>query len=190
MCDPASLTLAVTAASAAASVGSGVFSIIQQDQYNDDLAAANQKQIDENAEAARKVYEQNAAAIDKATVQAQESAGREIQENQIAALKARATALTAAGEAGVSGLSVDALLADFEAQEARFEGAVKANLEGLQGQNEAAKDAALATAEGRIQSIPEFVPSPIEVPDFFGPALRVGQGVIDYKVATDPDFTL
>jgi hypothetical protein len=40
--------------------------------------------------------------------------------NARAAAEARATARTAAGEAGVAGLSVEALLNDFTAQEGRY----------------------------------------------------------------------
>ncbi len=39
--------------------------------------------------------------------------------------QARATARVAAGEAGVSGLSVDALLADFDRQEAEYSGSIQ-----------------------------------------------------------------
>lgn len=183
MCEPATLSLAISATSAIAGLAGSISSVNAQADYQRDLAIERQRQIDENAELARKSYEINTAQIDKATQQAQEAAGEKVFENRIDALKARSTASVAAGEAGVSGLSVQALLDDFSAQEGRFNSAVRRNLEGEQAQGESDKAAAQALAEGRIQSVTPFIAAPIESPDYFGAALRIGQAGVDYYAA-------
>lgn len=59
--------------------------------------------------------------------QQQEAIGRSqnIEESSRRAMEARATATVAAGEAGVSGLSVDALLGDLSRQQAEYEFSVQ-----------------------------------------------------------------
>lgn len=82
------------------------------------------------ADAQNQYYMQNAREAQRAAtetyvhqniriVQEKEAADQEAFEDSIEALKKRGTAYTTAGEAGVSGLSVDALVGDIFAQEGR-----------------------------------------------------------------------
>jgi hypothetical protein len=93
------------------------------------------------------------ASLNNQTLQHREAASDELLQKRIDALKARATAKVASGEAGVTGLSVNALLADFVAQQSRQEQAVQTNYEIRKMAN---YDEAVATYHhtiGRINSV-------------------------------------
>lgn len=131
-------------------------------------AAASQQAAEQNA-----YYEQNrkaaiAAANDRYasiannTLQHRESASADILQKRIDALKAKATAITAAGEGGVTGLSVDALLGDLQAQHDRQVESIRINYDIKKQGNQ---DEAVATYHntiGRINSVRQASkPSPL-----------------------------
>ena len=99
------------------------------------FAAASQAAAEQNAyyEANRRAAIQAAndryAALAYQTLQEREKASQELMEKQIEAMKARATAAVSAGEAGVTGLSVDHLMGDLLAQQGRQFQAIKTNYE-------------------------------------------------------------
>lgn len=80
---------------------------------------------------------------------------QQITENRIQALRASSTAETAAGEAGVVGLSVDHLLGDIMGRQGRFTDSVNQNYEmshdSLLGQEEGIQ----ANAQSKINSVPK-----------------------------------
>ncbi|MFR0657054.1 hypothetical protein SB719_21145, partial [Pantoea sp. SIMBA_079] len=82
---------------------------------------AQQQQYENNRIEANRAATDNYAATQLRMQQEQKAASQELQKSQTEAAQARATAETAAGEAGVSGLSVDSLIADYYNQEGQFE---------------------------------------------------------------------
>lgn len=77
--------------------------------------------------------------VAKMTTQEKAAAVQQIQKAEEDGLRTRATIKTAAGEGGVSGLSVAALLSDVYGQEARVRDGVNQNLEGTLDQLSAEK---------------------------------------------------
>lgn len=104
--------------------------------------------------------------------QDQAAAEQQIQENQIDTLQATERAQVAAGESGVSGLSVDALIADMWGRSAQFEDNVNQNLENRQQQ--------IAFEGGNVDRRYQRTVSsltPVEKPDYLGATLRAGSGI-------------
>lgn len=99
------------------------------------------------------------------------AASQKIAQNQIEAKKTAATAQVAASQAGVSGLSVDALLGDIFGQEASIRDSVNQNLEntGLQIQQERE-----SVAQGFTNTI--NTRSQATRPSFLGAALEGATG--------------
>jgi len=100
----------------------------------------------------------------------------------VQAAQARSTALVAAGEAGVSGLSVNALMDDFTRQEVdyRFQSQTQLGYEREQTAREIG--GAQTKAEGRTQRMQPFqgqelVGKHIEYPSLLGAGLRVAASV-------------
>jgi len=118
----------------------------------------------EAADAQNQYYMQNAreaqrAAVDSYTSQnirlrqEKEAADQKRFEDSIEALKRRGTAYTSAGEAGVSGLSVDALVGDIFAQEGRQAIAVTSQFQANRQNILSEMDETRARAQGRINSV-------------------------------------
>lgn len=110
-CEPTTATLLVTslvlsAAGTAASLSAQHQAAKAQASYQQELAKSTNEAARVQAEQVRDQQAQSA-----------EAAGREIRKAEIAGQQAQSTATVSAGEAGVTGSSVDALLRDFRAQE-------------------------------------------------------------------------
>lgn len=132
------------------------------------FAAASQEAAAQNA-----YHEQNRlnaiaaandryASLNNKTLQEREAASQELFEKQQEAMKARATAAVSAGEAGVSGLSVDALMGDFLAQQGRQSAAIQTNFEIKKQYNVDEAEATYHNTVGRINSVRKAAkPSPI-----------------------------
>jgi hypothetical protein len=130
--------------------------------------AASQQAAEQNAyhEANRKAAV--AAASDKYAsqqnriLQEREAASQELFEKQITAMKARATAVTSAGEAGVTGLSVDALENDLLAQQGRQMQAIQTNWDIKQAHQADEMQSTYHQTVARINSVRKAVaPSPL-----------------------------
>lgn len=104
--------------------------------------------------------------------QSQASAEQQIFENDTEALQATERAKVSAGESGVTGLSVDALLADMYGRQARFNDNVTQNLENQQQQIGFEMENAARTSQSQINSLP----TP-QKPDYLGTALGTGSGI-------------
>ncbi|MBY5581859.1 hypothetical protein [Rhizobium leguminosarum] len=143
MCDP--ISLASFAIGAAGQVSS-FMSASQEAETQNKLAENNR--IEANRAAADQY-----ASIQERMLQEKAAAGRELETANKDAAKARATASVTSGEAGVTGISVDSLLADYNAQQGQFERTNAQNLkmtqDGLRDQLKSVK----ANAEGRINSV-------------------------------------
>ena len=190
MCEPATLavlvgsaatagtaTVAATAATAGLIGSAGVVSagamagmtalsagagLLGQKQMADSMAASNAAQ-------ARNLMQsrvQNANQVGLERMQSSELAGQKINENNLAA---RAAGATATAQAGPSGLSVDSLLADIGRKGATYNQSVSANLDrtnmSLDNQLE---NVNTATSSGFNQL---KTPAPV---DYLGTALKIG----------------
>lgn len=135
-------------------------------------AAAKQQADEQNA-----FYQENAVAARTAAVnsyqnlqirqeQERAAADQKAQENAIEALKARGRAQVAAGESGVTGLSIDALVGDLFQQEGRNWLAIDTNLQMTEGNIRTEMDNVKANAQGRINSV-QRASSPSPLPFIF-----------------------
>lgn len=130
-----------------------------------------QQQYTQNAQSAQKAAVQNYAAIDQRIVQEQTAASKEVEQSVIEARKAAATTRVAAGEAGISGLSVDALLGDIYGASARHADEVNQQTEWTVQQLQREKEGISSNAQDRINSVQSPV---ISRPNFLDLGLRIG----------------
>lgn len=164
MCEPTTL-MALTVASSAAQV-------IAQQQAADAQTAANQRQY-QNAMQARAA---NLNQTNLEMTQEREAAMQRLEENNLKAREATSTARVAAGESGVSGLSVGALLSDLGNKQNRYNTSVSTNYDRSMGAIENQRQNINANASSVINGLK--TPA---APDYFGAALRIGNAVYDYQ---------
>ena len=169
MCEPTSAIsgLVIAAASAAAQVAAQEKNASYQNKVN------NQQR--ENAIKARN---ENLSQIEVAKQQATTQAGQKVFENDLAAQKAEATTKVSAGENGVSGLSLDALLAEIDASSARYDDSVKSNLTDKVVSFDLQRD---NVQTGAVNSVSQLR-SP-QAPDYLGAALKIGGAYSNYEQA-------
>ncbi len=184
MCEPATISLALGGLAIATSAATGIVSYVGQSQqaaaqaaYQSQVAQVQNQQILENARLANESFLRQSEQENLRQQQEGEKAGQEIQQTQIEAAQARARARVAAGEAGVSGLSVDSLFADFYRQEDVFRESVRRNQDFSRLQSQENIKGFRAQAQGRIASIRPYVPEPVVRPSFLGTALQIGSDV-------------
>ena len=167
MCDPISLLgFAVSAASS-----------VMQYQAASAEAAQQNRIYQENAMRANKAAQDEAFAVNQRMLQEQEAAAGQKAEIYREARAARATAAVGAGEANVSGLSVEALLREFNgraaAQTDRVDQQTEWTLQQLQDQ----KRQIQATNADRIASVQRAAK-----PSFFSTGLKIaGTGLNFYN---------
>lgn len=168
MCGPLAMAVGGLAISAAQTVvgfvGQMQAAREQERFYNENAARADADMKRGYIAAQRRMIQEEAAAHNERAEVARE--GR----------AARARAITAAGEGGVSGLSVDALLADFYGREAEFMDRSRQQTEWTQQQLIESMHGIRSTAEDRINSVPK----PVR-PSFIDAGLRIaGAGMNAY----------
>jgi MarR-like DNA-binding transcriptional regulator SgrR of sgrS sRNA len=156
--------LVLTAASTAMSVNA------QQEQASAQ-EAANRRQYENSMKAmAANVNQTNAEHM-----QQREAAMQKLDENNMQARAARSTAQVSAGENGISGMSVDALLSDLGNRQQRFNSAVTTNYQNAEmAINNQRENIGIDTAS-QINSLK--TPA---MPDYAGAALRIGTAAYDY----------
>jgi hypothetical protein len=183
MCEPISATAAAVLSGLAivTSAVSGIVGYVGQQQqanqqaaYQAALVQQRNQQIAQNQQFAQQSYLQQANQVNFRQQQEAEKASQAIQVTQVDALQAKATARVTAGESGVSGLSVENLLADFDRQNAIYQGSVRRNLDFSRQQSQEDIKGLRAQAEGRYQEIQPYLPEPITRPSFLGTALSIG----------------
>lgn len=165
MCEPTTALLVLSAASAAA----GVYGQQQQ-------AKAQNAYNDQQAKNTMEAYRANLAQTNLMQSQEQAAASQKINENNRAAEAAKAKALVSAGESGISGLSVDALLADLSGEQSRYNESVNQNYENASMAIDNQRRNVQINASSQINSL-----KTPQTPDYFGAALRIGQAAYDYK---------
>lgn len=152
----------------------------QADQANYER---QQQMYENNRIEANRAAADNYASTQNRMLQEQKAASQELQASQVDALQARSTAEVAAGEAGVTGLSVDALVADFYGQQGRFERTLTNNTQMQADYLRGEMDATKHQTAGRINSVDQG-----QKPSFAGAAIRILGGAVDafggYQKAT------
>jgi hypothetical protein len=164
---------------AAASAAAGIYAQQQQANAQADMQRkmqqAREKEIAENYKLATESADLQQKQLQARAVQEGEKASQEQQAVSLDAARARATARTAAGESGVAGLSLDALLSDFTRSEAMYRDTSNRNLQGVREQLGYEAEGVRATSRGQINAIRPFLPEPINRPNFLGASLRIAQ---------------
>ena len=171
MCNLALAGLALGAGSAGASF------LGQRQQAKQQMAYQRQASI---AEQKRAPQEQMSIRMRQG--QEQEATAREVNEITNKAREASATALVSAGESGVSGLSVDALLNDYSRQGAAYRMGITRQQEMKDVQTGLAlTDAGFRTVNNQIG-----INRPVSKPSFLEGALSIGSsGLSGYRSGLD-----
>jgi hypothetical protein len=108
--------------------------------------------------------------------QEREGSMQKLEENNLRARAAQSRAAVSAGEAGISGLSVDSLLADLGTQQNRFNTSVGTNYDRSSQAIAIQRDNVNINAASQINQLK--TPA---APDYLGAALRIGQAYQSYK---------
>ena len=167
MCEPTTLIAISTALSVAGTAASA----ISQGQAADAQEAANARQADMIRQSSIANTDQSALQLD----QEKEGAAQKIAQNNEAAAQAIGTARVSAGESGVSGLSVNALLQDFAGQSAEYNQNVGKNFKNFSQQNSIDRKNIDARSKGNQLGTPN-------APDYLGAGLKIaGAGVSGYR---------
>lgn len=147
---------AIGAALSIASSAAGYMGAVQQAKQQNEFYL-------QNAQAANIAAGNQYAQLQHREIQQRDAAGRDATQIGIEAMKARAAARVAAGEAGVTGLSVDALMGNYFAAEGQKKEARSAQFSMDQAATYAEMDTVKAQTEARINSVqradnPSFLP--------------------------------
>lgn len=165
MCEPVTIaSLALTAATTAYTTYQQKVNADAQEKYQKELHKFNSQVATENAL-------RNYAALQRRQVQEREAAAIDIQQIAAQSTAAQGTARAAAATAGTAGLSVEALVADFERDELAFQDQVRRTSTFRDEQFRLEAEGVRAGLQGQILST---LPQPVQQPDFVGAALRIG----------------
>lgn len=138
----------------------------------------------QNAEAANKAVSDQYAFTQLQRQDQRASADQDKMQTDIAGMKARGTAVTAAGESGVSGLSVDALIGDYWGQQGRRDQSIDSNYAMQSDYLTGQMSTQYAGATSRINSVQRAAP-----PSFADALLRIGgAGVNAMTLATRQSY--
>lgn len=165
---------------AIASVASTASSVYGQQQAANAQSAANQRQYDNTMRA-------RAANINQTNLmqqQEREASSQKLDENNRAARAAQSTAAVAAGENGISGLSVDALMADLGTSQNRYNSSVYTNYDNSSMAIANQRENVDINAASQINSLK--TPA---MPDYFGAALRIGTAAYGAYKKQPPSIT-
>lgn len=147
---------------------SSVVGLVGQMQAQQAQEEANQRQYTATMQA-------RAANLNQTNLmqqQEREASMQKLEESNLKAQAARSTARVSSGEAGVSGLSVDALLADINSKQNRFDSAVQTNYDRAGVAIDNQRINIQTNAANQINSLK--TPA---MPDYFSAALRIGNAI-------------
>mgnify|MGYP003393020195 CR=1 FL=1 len=154
-----------------------------QEDYQQRLADANQKQMFQNRDLATRAYLDQANASNTRLSETREAVAAKNFDQSRKSMEAKGTAIASAAEAGVYGVSLTGLLKDFDRQEAMFSHRNEMNLINTQQQTVRANRGYHQEAEARSMSIQPYQPSPVAPVDYAGPLLSVAQtGIQAYGI--------
>lgn len=129
-------------------------------------AQSDQARFDANRLAANQARDLKVQTLNQRAIQEAEAAAEEKMALGIKAMEGEGAALVAAGEAGVTGSSIDLILQDYEAQKLRGVTTINRNLENVEKQIELEKMGASAEAQNRVNSLQQGV-----MPNFLAAAV-------------------
>lgn len=152
----------------ALAIASSVASVVGQKNAADAQTAANQRQYENTMQA----YRANINQTNLEMSQEREASMQRESENNLKARSALSTAATAAGEAGISGLSVDALMGDISMKQNRYNTSVQTNYDRALGAIENQRQNVYANAASTINGLK--TPA---MPDYLGQGLRIGEAL-------------
>lgn len=167
MC-PVATILGVT--STIAGVAGASMSYVQ----GQNAAKAQSQMYYQNAKAANENAVRMYADTSSRQVQEMQSATVEQAESIKAARQAAATTRVAAGEAGISGLSVDALLGDIYGADAKYRDNIDQQTEWTVAQLQREKEGIQSSAQDRVNSVTKGTS-----PNFLELGLKIGQAGLD-----------
>ena len=174
MCEPATIIAATTAV---IGVASAAMSYSSQMSVAKAQSQAYQQNYTQNAQTAQQAAVQQYAVVDQRIVQEQQAATVEKDQSALEARKAAATTRVAAGEAGISGLSVEALLGDIYGQSAKYNDQVDQQTEWTVQQMQREKEGIATNTQDRINN---GVQKPtIQRPNFIDLGLKITQTGLD-----------
>ena len=150
MCDPMTIAIGSALAGAAGQV------VSYQNQ---------QAMYEQNRQNAMAAFRDNQKGLNDREMQEQDAAAQKRFDTSLQAKAAEATSEVSAGEAGVSGISVDALVGDIGARAGRATSNIDTNLDWTTSQLQAEKTAGAHQQTDRINSVP--------APNFADAALRI-----------------
>lgn len=156
---------------AALQIASAVGSVIAQKSAADAQTASNQRQYENTMSA----YRANINQTNLMQQQEREASIQKLESNDITARAAASKARVSAGENGISGLSVDALLGDISMKENRFDSSVATNYDRAEGAIRNQRENVYANAASTINSLQ--TPA---MPDYLGAGLKIGSAVSAY----------
>ena len=187
MCELATIitatSLAITAATAITTPIAAAGQAKQQAAYQQQLANRQYEQQMEARRSAQRSAQLQNYQLNLRQSQEQEATSQKLQRNRIEALEAQSKARVSAGEAGVSGLSVDNLYNDFFRQQALSDDAALQNLSYTTQQIGIEKERVRAGAMNQINSVQGYIPTPINGPSILGSTLS-GLGSVAGSVNT------
>ena len=145
--------------------------------------AKTQAKVQKNASAAeRERYLREVSSMRVQQGQEEVAAAQRVNESARKAREARSTARVSAGEAGVAGLSVDALINDLTREEAEYNFATQQQLQ----MNDVGRSMQLENAGLGFTNNMLRINKPIEKPDYLGAAISGAQtGLSTYDVTKD-----
>lgn len=149
---------------AALQIAGAAFSAIQGIQRQQAQEAANERQYQNSIRA----YSANVNQTNLMAAQEREAAMQKLEANNQKARAAQARATTAAGESGISGISVDALLGDMTFDEGQYDSAVMTNYDRSITAINNQRENVYAKASSEINSL-----KTPEMPDYFGAGLKI-----------------
>lgn len=167
MCEPTTIL-------AIASVASAVGGVYAQQQQADAQAATNQRQYENTMQA----YKENVNQTNLMQQQERENALQAVEANGIKARAAESTAMVAAGENGINGLSVDALIGDINNKQGRYDSSVQTNFDRAESAIQAQRNNVYANAASQINSLQ--TPA---APDYLGAGLKIATAGYNYNKA-------
>ena len=146
----------------------------QQQQYNTNRLLAQQSMLEQAGQLSLRESQERDALLDKAMA------------NKIEAAKAKGRTIASAGEAGVSGMSIAALVADIERTKLNNQGTINRNFDAIQQQGIYDRKALESQAQGRVNSM--ALPT---APSLLGTGLQMAglglQGYNKYNKINNPN---
>lgn len=178
MCDPVTIAIAASTAMGVASANLQIQGMQMQ--------ARMQARMQENAsKVERQRYLNEVSSLRTQQGQEQVAMAQKLQSNKTRAMEARATARVSAGEAGVAGLSVNALMSDLTRKEAMYNNSVNTQAEMLDVRRDLSlRDAGLGFTNNMLR-----INRPIEEVNYAGALLSGAQtGLSTYSTLQGSGF--